>query len=1227
MPTLENANLKAIFTDTGVGINALYLKPAYYAKGYAQKTANNNLGVDGSLNLAGSDYHILLFGGVEYNVTDLAWNTTATTVNSRDLYGKFDTFGNIPINVVQAVCIDPVMLNGGRIVTRQEITYFFTLDGKGIVKKVKITLDENPALDNIVESMKVLNFVAVNSVIGSKFDVQTYYYGTDFLGFNYINIAAYNAEWVTDGGLTVTVPKSTLYPNLLPDFNSSEWKNPATVIDAKTIDLIAGANTYLCVFNAYPSRPHYLTFEVQNLSGELQVEFAMARNARNIDTDADLQRVNITENGLQVLVLPLGYDNNWLYVRFNQLTGICRIYEPSVNYRSADVVYVVPGINYLSNHNLRNCIRVQSANPNGLALTKTLPANIKVADGVGLYLGILPLDNTAILDGAFKIGFQKPDNSWVYTGELNLFVDYIDVYGGNIAKKANLWENSMIGVPIPAGVDEIKAVKIQFTTTNTIDWLIGQFTCLRWQSEDVGLVSDNRTGFGLNASGIRSREFSLRGAHGLVYSNNTTIKAERINIDNRKLSFSNATSISAMYELLDIAAYIPYSSIVDRGYELDIDVSGLSNFSHPMLVKNWNTGTEYKIKRVSGSILTIDTENESPSDTDSIQVQYKEKYTYPASYYTLGLGGIFTWGLGVYEFLIGKTLYMNYVVSVRTDNIVGMILGSSNKTNSVRRCLRPDVIESPPLLSNYDIVVFSPVNNSVGEVSFIYYPTKQNVGDSLYSEVQEVQDMLEDLTVLSRQEPLSPTPKNYGLIPHLAFGGEQIAANPIEYLIECRKRFDAAGCNNAIMATGSLSFLYDRDLERWWYWSASLRDLGIDYLHFTRQMLRNNKSESDVSKDIGSHRYFFELTTFSDEHLKYYRNQAAIDYQGEEKYQRVWYYQEPGGLYLAKTHAWEDFQDSYYAPIISNNKTYTFQYHYSLILPAFWSIVTSGSDWGLSENTIYDEIVRRANYLCQNYDTEGIIISELIHYRLSFSANDFILFNNWCVANGHGTQYDWPRFHSNNYADPDNTLVCQWKRWQVKKFLTEISVIVHGYNKLIGVNVLVQNIFAITNTNNPIWTGYEQRYKDEFGSWHVNTLDYNLDRYGTNYEELLASGVVDMFYVWLYHRYSPFGIQTILDFLEKYANYKERMFIGIGLFPFEAPPDHCEIVQLLKIVLSGGWFTTYAGYPPMMIRDEYWQDIWDKIKGYAPRITYNPETAKIIVNPGKAVEVPFNVRF
>ncbi len=298
--------------------------------------------------------------------------------------------------------------------------------------------------------------------------------------------------------------------------------------------------------------------------------------------------------------------------------------------------------------------------------------------------------------------------------------------------------------------------------------------------------------------------------------------------------------------------------------------------------------------------------------------------------------------------------------------------------------------------------------------------------------------------------------------------------------------------------------------------------------------------------------------------------------------------------------------------------------HYVLVIPAFWSVVTSGASWGLNVPTIYDLMQRRIDYVCKNYDCEGPIISEMIYYAHSFTANDFSLYNDWRVnVKGWSVAADWPRDAAGD-IEVDNQEIWEWKSHYVKQYLTDMAAVAHAQNKLLGVNVNVQNIIPIRQPDSNVWDGYEKK-QGTYGAC-VNTLDYSMDRYGTPYADLLKENICDVFYVWLYYRYSAFGIQTVYDFIERFAEYKERMLLTVGLFPKDDPPPKEEVIPLLQDLLQAGFNVAYAGYPPMLIQDERWQDVWPQLTHYVPRVNYNQEAEQIEIWPKKVREVPFWLR-
>jgi len=75
---------------------------------------------------------------------------------------------------------------------------------------------------------------------------------------------------------------------------------------------------------------------------------------------------------------------------------------------------------------------------------------------------------------------------------------------------------------------------------------------------------------------------------------------------------------------------------------------------------------------------------------------------------------------------------------------------------------------------------------------------------------------------------------------------------------------------------------------------------------------------------------------------------------GYENYKRAWHYETDNGLFTTVIRNWDDFNPSYYDPIDIEGEIDNFRYHYTIAAPAFWSMVTPASDWGINEPTVYD---------------------------------------------------------------------------------------------------------------------------------------------------------------------------------------------------------------------------------------------------------------------------------
>lgn len=349
-----------------------------------------------------------------------------------------------------------------------------------------------------------------------------------------------------------------------------------------------------------------------------------------------------------------------------------------------------------------------------------------------------------------------------------------------------------------------------------------------------------------------------------------------------------------------------------------------------------------------------------------------------------------------------------------------------------------------------------------------------------------------------------------------------------------------------------------------------------------------------------------------------------MDYKGNTSYRRMWYYQEPEGAYTVVQRDWDDFQASHYDPIVIEGKTYSFQYHYILVIPAFWSVVKPSEYWGINVPTVYDLLKRRIEYLCAGYDLDGVIISELLYYEHSFGTNDFTLYNWWRQnVKGLSAAVDWPRDAVTGYVMVDDTEIWEFKSYFIKQFLTDMAEVAHGYNKLLGANVEVQNIIPVAQPDAEVWEAYDKRV-GKYGTC-VDTLDYSCDRYGTPYGELLKADCCDLLFVWLYHRYSSFGIQAAYDFIERFTQYKERMLVTVGLFDKDDPPSKEEVIGLIQDLLKAGFNVCYAGYPPMLISDERWLDVWPVLSNYVPLVRYVNEQLK--VNPKQVEKIPFLVRY
>ncbi len=947
---LENSYLKVTFPGTKAGLSGIWLKG--YNAGSAMPTDWNRLSdPEKYLKVMSGDYHGIYALGNEYWSGDVNWFTYKTTVSSQDLYGAADPNpAPLQMEVVKVVSGDTVNIGQDRAISGTELTYYFTPDGRGLIKKVRLIIKRLGSLASNLQSVLLMDYVAF-SPVSYNTGCNYYQFKERSIGFDYNTLSAFQADWQADSGLSCTIARQSLYPNLLPGFANSEWTvetGSPTIISDSQLNLSNGDAVYLYHHNAYPAnRRHSLILSVQNIaSGMLRVSYGLSRKA--IDVEAEAQTLDITANGTYTLQDTASYGDNYLFLKLEQLSGSCQVHDAAVKYLKNGVEYSAYDGSYLANTSLRNCLRVQSSNPNGLRLIHNFASNVKIGAGKGIKLMALSLDNSSIEDGAFKIILQKPDNSWLESEGINMFVDYNDLYPEGTWARSNLWADSFFGVQLPAGLDEVKAIGIKWTTCQAIDWLLDGFGVMAWQADNIGVGAKYSKNLGLPAATLRQRDMTLRGVQGIYHDPPmSNVDDEAISVvvvggtqpygEYVPLTFQNNPQFFSLYQVNKTGTLnTNWSAWVDGGYELKYDISGIGDYLYPIKVENITRNEAYSIISAVADKIVVDISQKDYSTGDTLRISYAKRELVDPSHWSLEQNRQGQWCIKwAYDsWTIShnrERVYVNYTVDSRTDDVISCVVGgTSHDVNRLRQDYY-DMTDSPPLCATYASLVFSDPGNEVAETIFAYQPLLNKIGDALYSEAESLQATLDTLYANSRVEPLTPTPRSYNLVSHVAFGGEYIAANPLDYLQQVNDKFYQADCTNAIVSGGSLSYLRDRDMDAWWWWGGSLRDNGVDLITATRNTLRRGLPESTVSKELNRHRYFVELTTFAYEHTKRYNDQASIDHKGNSGFKRVWYYEADNGLYTAQTRAWDDFSVGYYDPIVINAENYYFKYHYGVV--------------------------------------------------------------------------------------------------------------------------------------------------------------------------------------------------------------------------------------------------------------------------------------------------------
>ncbi len=358
---LENNYLKVTFPGTKAGFSGIWVK-GYNAGGAIPTDWNRLSKPEKYPQLLSGDYHGIYAFSSEYWSGNFNWFTYKTTMSSQDLYGADDPNSSpVEVDVIRIVSGDTVNIGQDRAISGQELSYYFTPDGKGLIKKVRLIIKKLGEKANNLQSILLMDYVAF-SPVSYNTRCKYYHFKERQICFNYDSIAAFSADWTADSGLICSIGRTSLYPNLVPGFTDSDWTVQSglpTVIDDSHINLSAGDIIYINKYNAYPSdRMHSMILSLQNMTaGCLRIKYGLSRNA--IDAEDEAQSMEITDNGSYSLQDKTSYGDNWLYIKLEQVSGSCQVYDMAVKYIKAGAAYSAYDNSYLANTSLNNCIRVQ----------------------------------------------------------------------------------------------------------------------------------------------------------------------------------------------------------------------------------------------------------------------------------------------------------------------------------------------------------------------------------------------------------------------------------------------------------------------------------------------------------------------------------------------------------------------------------------------------------------------------------------------------------------------------------------------------------------------------------------------------------------------------------------------------------------------------------------------------------------------------------------------------
>ena len=1213
-------------------------------KGSFVYTENNGIAVDGAMLLSSSYSMYFYYAGLELYSSDFVWIAYQLDINAENLYGKLwqGTPGTV-ISCIKTISSGQHDLGGDRTLDRIENLYYPTIDHKGIHCKTSVKVIKNSEAADAIDSVVYGTLLGISNALVERTNMDYRKIGRFSCGFDYETTTEMDADWTVDAGIGYAPARTgnVVYPNLVPNFDSTEWVVSGTPTkDSSTAYTLTPGDSLRCwVKTALPvDREGCLTFDVTVNTGELtsRLGFNSTMNKEDFATETlyggtGIKKVRATSSGV----------DRALFVELIN-TGLTNISLQNVAVQMKhDALYTAHDGSVLSNNSWWNAVRLTGNTLSGKKLVRAFPTPVDVSLSTAIGMWLLPMTSAAP-NPAFRIYFKDELDAVHYSSNLSVWVDWNELFF-NQASNFNYWDDGFYWEFIPAGVTHIKEIGIEFLTDDPIDWVVDDLFFFQQQTESNGPGTFKNVRMGLTAPNTRIAERCL--SNYITGTNPQTDRARdkvQVIVVTEQTSYVEKSRLSAsefmivtpnpeLYRYLAATDTAVWSDLTDYGdtatFALPADCEMVNSVSNITKTESYRViHFDYATK-----VATLDTKSSTAKDSNTIEFDYRKKeiatlgVDYFVAYNAAKLQWIVDWVDNAWVFARDREFfYCEYDLDTgaRDDSSVAVSLIGDKQVRHVGGDAR-NVDSASATVVNFSRLFLSQTGNTVGGQlnTFYFHIGKTESEIDIENEIQYKNAIAIDTN--SRQEPVTPTPINFNIVPHISFGGEFVAEDPMETLETVGEKLAEGNLSNVIVGGGSLAAAKSRVREHWFAWGSAVMDNGISYVDSMRQIIRRSYENEVVSANINSHRYLVEVTLFNYKWLAKHRDQIGISPNGDERFKRVWYYETAAGddFYVVQ-HTVDDFDPSYYGDQNANSKVYQFRYHYLMNYPSLWSAITPGSQWGSGVTTIFDLWMRLAEAYAEDYDTDGVIFSEYImSYKYGCSTNDLTLYNAYRTNNALAPLADWVRTAGGD-VQCDNEELWDWKVWQTNRAMDTAATMLHSHGKWLGCSLEVEPVISVFDETSPVWNGVEMEYRDyAFGTdpvsrhWHIRDLSRNCRRYGQDYDELFKAGRVDFGYVWFYHRYTPQqwwdetdpqydpAKDIVKDFIAQYGEYKERMLVGIGLYPRRNPPPTSEEVKIIILkFVKAGFSVAYPGWPRIITVDTY-QDMWAWFSDYVPVVT------------------------